>query len=277
MPFSRRTAVLGAIGGPLVLSCSRRLPEAEPTPRAATITRRWAATKTSEGRGATVARLFPTPELRHLDPFVLLDHFDVREPAAFPDHPHRGFEAFTYMLEGSFEHRDDLGNESIVHGGGIQRFSSGRGARHSEMPGSGPTNAGLQLWVNLPRRLKQMDPDYAGHQGDALPLVEEEGQRTRTIVGVGSPAGLRTDVDYRDVTLQADATWSADVPDGWSALAYVLEGEPELCDTAIARGQAILVSAGRLKARARRQPVRFAFLAGRPHHEPIRHRGPFVD
>src|SRR5690606_33213919 len=81
---------------------------------AARVVQKITALPAIDGAGATVQRLFPSPELRHLDPFVLLDDFDVRRPAGFPDHPHRGFEAFTYMIEGAFHHRDSMGNDSII-------------------------------------------------------------------------------------------------------------------------------------------------------------------
>ncbi len=127
------------------------------------------AVGTMEGRGARVQRVFPTQLTGYQDPFVLLDDFAVAEPAGFPDHPHRGFEAFTYMIEGGFHHKDNLGNDSVVETGGTQRFTAGKGARHSEMPGSGGVNRGLQLWINLPRSLKKMEPEYEPIHGDDIP------------------------------------------------------------------------------------------------------------
>ena len=137
----------------------------------AQIRTRFSARWTKEGRGATVRRIFPGPDIRHLDPFVLLDDFGVRRPAGFPMHPHRGFEAFTYMIEGAFFHKDNLGNESEIFAGGTQRFTSGKGAWHSEMPSTDGRNRGLQLWVNLPRRLKPMPPDYEGTAAKLLSLI----------------------------------------------------------------------------------------------------------
>lgn len=230
---------------------------------------------TTDGDGATLARVFPSPELRHLDPFVLLDDFDVRAPAGFPTHPHRGFEAFTYMIDGAFEHRDTMGNVSTITSGGTQRFNSGRGAKHSEMPASQGSNRGLQLWVNLPRKLKRMEPEYSGHQGDALPLLEQPGERTRIISGEQSPVALHTDVDYRDVTLLADR-WTTTIPPERNSLLYAIDGTITVGAHTARRGEALLVEPGRLVVGGE-TGSRFAFLSGRPHGEPIRHRGPFVD
>jgi len=229
-----------------------------------------------DGAGATVQRLFPSPALRHLDPFVLLDDFDVRRPAGFPEHPHRGFEAFTYMIEGAFHHRDSMGNDSVIGVGGTQRFTSGRGARHSEMPASDGPNRGLQLWVNLPRRLKQMAPSYAGVAGERMPRREAAGQLIREVVGETSPVELQTEVEYLDLQLLADASFDHAIAPGHNALIYVLDGEIELLGERLGPREALLPTPGRVVVRAR-APSRVVWLAGRPHGEGIRHRGPFVD
>ncbi len=228
-----------------------------------------------DGDGATLSRIFPSPQLRHLDPFVLLDDFDVRAPAGFPTHPHRGFEAFTYMIDGAFEHRDTMGNVSTITSGGTQRFNSGRGAKHSEMPASQGSNRGLQLWVNLPSALKRMEPEYTGHQGDALPRLDDGAERTRIISGTGSPVALHTEVDYRDVTLLADR-WATTIPEGRNTLLYAMEGTLTVGAYTAERGEALLFEPGHLVVGGA-PGSRFAYLSGRPHGDPIRHRGPFVD
>lgn len=243
---------------------------------AASITTRIAARPTTDGAGATLRRVFPGPTLRHLDPFVLLDDFDVREPAGFPDHPHRGFEAFTYMIAGTFHHRDNLGNDSEIAAGGTQRFTSGRGARHSEMPGPGTSNRGLQLWVNLEAARKQMDPQYEGIAGGDMPVHEADGRRVRTIVGGDSPARLHTDVDYLDVTLLADGSFERQVRGDHSGLVYVLDGSVAIGDERIEAGNAVVLAPGIATIRGEAD-ARFAWLTGRPHGQPIRQRGPFVD
>jgi len=109
----------------------------------------------SEGRGARVRRSIGRPELRNLDPFLMLDEFEGsrKEGAGFPDHPHRGFETVSYLLEGEFTHEDFLGHCGVLKAGDLQWMTAGRGIVHSEMPGWEKTR-GLQLWVNLPRLVK---------------------------------------------------------------------------------------------------------------------------
>jgi redox-sensitive bicupin YhaK (pirin superfamily) len=243
---------------------------------AARVLQRITALPAMDGDGATLHRVFPGPTLRHLDPFVILDDFDVRRPAGFPEHPHRGFEAFTYMLEGAFHHRDSMGNDSVIGPGGTQRFTSGRGARHSEMPATDGPNRGLQLWVNLPQRLKKIEPTYAGIDGSIMPRFDNDGHVLREVVGPRSPVELQTEVEYFDVELLADASYSHVVPAGHNALIYELGGEVELLGERLVRREGLLPSAGAITITAR-APSRVLWLSGRPHGEPIRQRGPFVD
>lgn len=229
-----------------------------------------------EGQGAFVHRLFPTRHLRDLDPFVLLDDFNVREPAGFPDHPHRGFEAFTYMLEGAFHHKDNLGNDSVVGAGGSQRFTSGRGARHSEMPAGAGDNRGLQLWVNLPRRLKQMTPSYAPVNGPDVFEEHVAGVYRREVVGPESQAQLQTAVDYQDLTLERGRRFGRTILEGYNTVIYVISGAVRLFDHTLQAQRAALTSPGDLEFEAL-EFSRVLFLSGKPHGQPIIQNGPFVD
>ncbi|MBC8072115.1 MAG: pirin family protein [Deltaproteobacteria bacterium] len=280
MSIPRRKLLLGALAvAPAIIGCEIKSGSWGARPAKdgrSKITGRIVARATTDGDGATLSRLFPAKQLANLDPFVLLDDFDVREPAGFPQHPHRGFEAFTYMIDGEFHHADDLGNESSISTGGTQRFTSGRGARHSEMPGAGPSNRGLQLWVNLEASRKQMAPEYEGIAGADMPVREQDGLRVRTIVGPDSPVRLHTELDYLDVELLAARGWEREVTVGHNALVYVLDGELELLGEQVARGSAVLLAPGAVTLRGG-AGARFAWLTGRPHGQPIRHRGPFVD
>lgn len=235
------------------------------------------AVGTMEGRGARVQRVFPTQLTGYQDPFVLLDDFAVAEPAGFPDHPHRGFEAFTYMIEGGFHHKDNLGNDSAVETGGTQRFTSGKGARHSEMPGSGGVNRGLQLWVNLPRSLKKMEPEYEPIHGDDIPENGDgKGLVTRTIVGAQSPVKLRTAVKYLHLKFKAGARLADEIPKDSSALLYVADGHVKIGDLDLGPGEGAQPTAGEIGLLAMSDAQAF-LLVGTRHHEPIVHRGPFVD
>ena len=239
------------------------------------------AEETAEGAGARVKRAIPSAELGVLDPFVLLDEFMVGAGAGFPEHPHRGFEIITYVLEGGFGHKDSLGNDSMVGAGGLQKINTGRGLYHSEMPAQAGRSSGLQLWINLARDLKGLEPEYQGVPAAQIPETSGDGWRQRTIVGPDSPVTLHTPVLYLDATVEPGGDWHTDVPDDFRAFVYVLHGAGRFGnDGQVGRGGQLLAlgpgdSFG--AQAAGQEPVRFAFIAGRPHNEPIRMRGPYVD
>jgi hypothetical protein len=230
----------------------------------------------SEGAGAQVKRLFPTRRQRPVDPFVLLDEFTVNPTASFPEHPHGGFEAVTYMLDGAFRHRDNLGNDQMVSAGGVQRFTAGKQMVHAELPGAEKTSHGLQLWVNLPQRLKKIEPDYQPVPSDDIPETEEDGVRVRTVVGEGSPVELHTDVRYVDVTVESEGVFREEIPEGWNGLVYVLDGEVALGDETLSPAKAAIFQGGGEVRGTATEPSRFVVIAGAPHDEPIRLRGSFV-
>lgn len=234
------------------------------------------AVATMEGRGARVRRVFPTRLVDYQDPFVLLDDFSVAEPAGFPEHPHRGFEAFTYMIEGGFHHKDNLGNDSVVSTGGTQRFTSGRGARHSEMPVGTAENRGLQLWINLPRSLKKMEPEYEAIMGNDLPENGHAGVVTRTIIGPQSPVKLRTAVRYLHLRMAAGSRFEDEIPADHNALVYVAEGHLRIGDLELGPGEGAQPTRGEMGLLAMADAHAF-LLVGKSHHEPIVHRGPYVD
>jgi redox-sensitive bicupin YhaK (pirin superfamily) len=235
------------------------------------------AHETQEGSGARVKRLFPQRWYDHHDPFVLLDEFFVDPSAGFPDHPHRGFEAVTYMKEGSFRHCDNIGNDRELGPGGVQRFTAGKGIVHSEMPGSAPMNHGFQLWINLPRRLKGMDPSYQAVESQKLPEGRKNGMRIRTLIGPGSPVWVNTDVVYQDYTLASASSLSVRVPDNYSGLVYAYAGKLEALEFDLRAGEAVTVGEGEELKLSSRKPSAFLLIAGRPHMEVIHHNGPFVD
>ena len=146
------------------------------------------AVEMSEGDGVDVNRLFPVRSDRmNFDPFVLWDNFNIGAGHGFPTHPHRGFEAITYMFTGSIEHKDNLGNHSTVTAGGAQRFTAGRGIEHSEMPASDGMSNGIQLWINLAKNLKSIEPDYQQVDKENIPVKKIDGGQISIIVGDDSP------------------------------------------------------------------------------------------
>jgi redox-sensitive bicupin YhaK (pirin superfamily) len=240
------------------------------------ISRKVVAVETEEGAGARVKRVFPTQRLMHFDPFVLLDEFLLKPPAGFPDHPHKGFEAVTYMLEGGFHHQDNLGNDSIVLTGGVQKFTAGKGIVHSELPGTKGLNRGLQLWVRLSSKLRDIEPDYQQVDPSAIPKKNLDSSYIRVIVDEKSPVKLHTKVVYLDIALRRENEFVYDVDPEFNVMLYVLEGRLVLARSQIGIGEAALLTAGERVKVATDEKTRFVLIGGKPHGEPIILRGSFV-
>ena len=231
-----------------------------------------------EGAGATVRRLMPVAGLRNFDPFVLWDDFTITPGTGFPDHPHRGFEAITYLFQGSIRHRDNLDNDSTVSDGGAQRFTAGRGIVHSEMPATDRPTRGIQLWVNLPKRLKDVEPAYQQVNADSFPTRDISGGRITTIVGDTSPLKLLTPAQYENISLTAGGRYRYTNPEIHRGFVYVVSGAAHIDDMSLNGGQAALFSGVReLSIAAGDQGCHLMLCAGGPHGEPIIQHGPFVD
>ncbi|MCI0184001.1 pirin family protein [Sulfoacidibacillus ferrooxidans] len=183
--------------------------------------------QTMDGDGAQLRRLLPSYHVGYLDPFLLFDHFSVQKPAGFPSHPHRGFETITYMLQGAFLHEDSVGRSKMIVAGGVQRITAGSGIVHSEMPGANGINQGLQLWVNLPREQKGMEPSYQNVASADLPVFEQRGVRRKILVGLGSPVTLQQPMLYEDISLdpnEGGLSVTLTVPSGYQSMMYVFLG-----------------------------------------------------
>ncbi|EFJ46046.1 hypothetical protein VOLCADRAFT_81996 [Volvox carteri f. nagariensis] len=245
--------------------------------------------KMKEGAGVTICRTVGTSGLRNLDPYLMLDELKLPAKAAFagfPDHPHRGFETCSIMLEGQMEHRDSHGNHGVIGPGGVQWMTAGRGIIHSEMPKSTDGMLwGFQLWINLPKKDKMCKPRYQDYQRSDIPVVESSpGASVRVMAGshggaIG-PIKMRNPGLLMDVRLAPGASFTQEVPLGWNGFAYVYDGEGRICGT---RAQPEHVSAwvdgnggvGGI-AGVSGQLVRFLLIAGKPIGEPIVQHGPFV-
>jgi hypothetical protein len=250
---------------------------------------------TSDGAGVRLTRVIGTPELDHLDPFLLLDEFKSDRPddylAGFPDHPHRGFETVTYMLAGSMRHQDHVGNRGELIAGSVQWMTAGRGIIHSEMPQQKDGLMwGFQLWVNLPAQAKMSAPRYQDIPPEKIPAVRlADGVSTRVIAGEaggvrGPVEGIVTRPLYLDVTMGSRARFSHGIPVGHSAFAYVYDGRATFGATAtegvgreVTAGQlAVLGDGAQLSVLTTDVSARFLLLAARPLREPIARHGPFV-
>ena len=252
------------------------------------------AMNTSDGAGVRLRRSLGNSEGNRLDPFLMLDEFSSDNPgdyiAGFPSHPHRGFETVTYILDGHMRHEDHLGNQGDLKSGGVQWMTAGRGIIHSEMPQQEEGRMrGFQLWINLPAKEKMKPAGYRDIPAEEIPVHElPSGGRVKVIAGIlqaggksieGPIAGLTTEPVYLDVQLPAGASFSAPIPRGLNAMAYVFEGNLQLAgDTRMlpTHSGAVLSDGDSAEFIAGSNGARFLVLAGRPLNEPIVQYGPFV-
>jgi hypothetical protein len=244
----------------------------------------------SEGVGAIVHRTIGTQGLDSLDPFLLLDEFTStggKDGGGFPDHPHRGFETVTYMLEGRMEHADNKGHRGIIGPGGIQWMTAGSGLVHSELPANeaGEPIRGMQLWLNLPASDKMTTPRYQEVGAEDIPQVQlEGGGKVRVIAGTfQGVSGAASDITvaplYLDVHLQSGQSTTITLPEDHTGFVYGLEGHIEVPgseDLIAARDLGILSSGASIDLRAGANGARALLIAARAIEEPIARHGPFV-
>ncbi|MHB1942814.1 MAG: pirin family protein [Acidiferrobacteraceae bacterium] len=245
------------------------------------------AQQVSEGAGVIVHRSLGTPALRHLDPFLMLDHFSSDNPdeyiAGFPDHPHRGFITLTYMLNGHMEHQDSMGNRGDLRAGGVQWMKAASGVIHSEMPQQTEgLMRGFQLWINLPAAEKMSPPAYQEFGAGEVPEIRTEGASVRLLAGAfegqqGPIDDPHTDLHYLDVTLARSARFTHSLPEDAHAFLYVFEGDVVVGARAAGRHHLVVFGPGdSLSVFAGTGGARFILVSGRPLNEPIVQYGPFV-
>jgi quercetin 2,3-dioxygenase len=243
---------------------------------------------TSEGAGVRLTRLLGTQEAQMFDPFLMLDHFDSGEAsdylAGFPDHPHRGFQTVTYMLEGRIRHRDSTGREGVVGPGGVQWMRAGKGVVHSEMPEQDHGRMrGFQLWVNLPAALKLSAPDYQEFDADRIPAETRDGGVSvrvvagRTSLGTAGPVSdSAVEAAYFDVAAPAGARFAEPVAAGRNVMVVVYEGAVRIGGRAIDAVSAAFLGDGETVVVEAERDARFLLIAGMPIKEPVAWGGPFV-
>jgi len=269
-----------------------------------------AARPTTEGAGVHLHRAFGFTDPEELDPFLMMDHFRNDDPdkfrAGFPWHPHRGIETITYVLSGSVDHQDSLGNSGSLGAGDVQWMTAGSGIMHQEMPtpDAQGTNHGFQLWANLPSDLKMTAPRYQDVQAREIPeIAEDDGTRVRVIVGTfwgkrGPVDGIAADPQYLDIYVPPGRKKTFPVDTYRRAFAYVFEGdaafadasqpsgillEKEVAGTEVnirdMSGDRTLVRFGtgdEITVQAGQQGVRFLLISGAPIQEPVAWHGPIV-
>lgn len=243
--------------------------------------------KMMEGAGVQICRTVGTHQLRNLDPYLMLD--ELRLPAnkatkGFPDHPHRGFETCSIMLEGLIEHKDSAGNQGVIGPGGVQWMTAGRGIIHSEMPKvTDGLLHGFQLWINLPKKDKMCKPRYQDYQAKDIPTISPaDGVTVRVMAGecagtVG-PIKMRNPGMLMDIRLAPGSSFTQEVPEDWNGFTYVYEGQGEVGGTPARNEQALVLDSGdHVTFRGGdKEGMRLLLIAGRPINEPIVQHGPFV-
>lgn len=245
-----------------------------------------------EGGGFVVTRPFPTRGLAHLDPFPLLDElgpvqYRPGEALGAPDHPHRGMETVTYILEGEGAHADSAGNAGSIGPADVQWMTAGAGVVHREMPSleiqrNGGSNHGFQVWVNLPREHKMTPPRYQEISATAIPEVHsDDGLATGRIIAgsaLGASAPIRTFVPlhYHHWTLKPGGAVQLPIPSDHNVALYVFEGQAEVHARRIARSELAVLEGGDSVGFASAGGAQLLLLAGRPLNEPIAWGGPFV-
>ena len=265
---------------------------------------------TMEGAGVHLRRALGFGDPGEHDPFLLLDDFRNDRPAdyeaGFPWHPHRGIETITYVLAGTVDHADSLGNQGSLGAGDVQWMTAGRGILHQEMPHGDPAGRmhGFQLWANLPSSLKMTAPRYQDVPGTEIPeIVDDDGTVVRIICGEfwgrrGPVDGIAADPRYLDVSVPAGKRKTLKVETERSAFAYVFAGSGTFADASDPHGvltekeiagQEILIRertgnrslvlfdrGDEVTVQAGEEGIRFLLVSGKPIREPVAWYGPIV-
>ncbi|MBO6797729.1 pirin family protein [Maricaulis sp.] len=243
---------------------------------------------TSDGAGVKLTRLLGHQGLMQLDPFLMLDYFSSDNAddyiAGFPEHPHRGFETVTIMIEGKMRHGDNKGHSGVIENGGIQWMTAGRGIVHSEIPEQTDGRMwGFQLWVNLPSHLKMTDPGYQEFPREEIPVDERDGASVRVLAGElasglrGPARSAAIDPLLLDITLQPGARFVEAVPAELNGFIAVYRGRVTAVDTEVSTpALAVLGKGDQLDLVAGPDGASLLIVAGKPIGEPVARYGPFV-
>jgi hypothetical protein len=269
----------------------------------------WKSKPTIEGAGVHLKRVFGFSQVPMFDPFLLLDDFRSDNPEhyikGFPWHPHRGIETITYVLQGDVEHGDSMGNKGIISSGDIQWMTAGSGIIHQEMPQGDPDGLmlGFQLWANLPKSRKMMEPRYRDVKSKQIPeVVLENGTKIKIICGkVGGQEGPVRDIvidpEYLDVTVPAQSEFIHPTKRGHTVFAYIIDGKGYFCqeknpfsyeieginyfdmdrEPYVGNETIVLFDEGdQVMVSTEGEAVRFLLISGRPIGEPVAWYGPIV-
>jgi len=259
------------------------------------VARVFTAPEAHDGDGVELRRAFPGNALMDLDPFLLLDQMGPMDVApgkarGFPPHPHRGFETVTYLLSGEMQHRDSWGNHGVLRPGDVQWMTAGSGLVHSELPGEslvrdGGRLHGFQLWINLPRRDKMIQPRYQDTESARIPVARNAQGTVAAKVIAGDALGTKGVIDtripilYLHLTIEPGAEHTQEAPRSENALAFVIEGEGWFANTRAGQYRVVVFDRGGDLVRISNpgtKPLSLLLIAGEPIGEPVARYGPFV-
>jgi quercetin 2,3-dioxygenase len=245
-----------------------------------------------EGGGFLVHRPFPVQGLSHVDPFLLIDEmgpaqYAPGEAIGAPDHPHRGFETVTYMIDGAMRHEDSHGHRGEIRCGDVQWMTAGAGVIHSEMPAAdimerGGSMHGFQIWVNLPQAKKMAQPRYQEYAAAQLPEYRQDGRWVRVIAGEAdgrrSPIETTVPTTMLHVRLDPGVAAGFGIATGSNAVVHVIAGSGSVLGKELAEHQAAIVEDApeTIGVQAGPQGLELLLLAGVPLGEPVARYGPFV-
>jgi redox-sensitive bicupin YhaK (pirin superfamily) len=240
----------------------------------------------SDGAGVKLNRLIATPEVDHIDPFFLLDEFRSNQSqdyvAGFPMHPHRGIETITYMIEGSFKHTDSRGGGGLLTAGEVQWMTAGKGIQHEEMPAMKNGRLwGYQLWLNLPKKLKMVEPKYQHLSKDKIPVFKENGMKVIIISGnfnsLQGAAQSYVPSEYYDVYLEKEKSILFQLKEGHQSLIYIHSGSVRIENQEIDAGLLVeFMGNNEINIESMSENTGFLFLSAIPNNEPYARGGPFV-
>lgn len=253
------------------------------------------AERVTDGDGVKIFRNVAHGAMQRFDPFLMLDELASDDAAdyigGFPEHPHRGFETVTYMLEGTMLHRDHMGNEGLLVSGGVQWMTAGRGVIHSEMPQqeSGRFH-GFQLWINLPAKEKMTDPNYREYGPEQIPNIPfGHASSIKVIAGefktngtkvAGPITAVSTQPVFYDISLAEGDTLSLEIEDNKKVILYLFDGEVLVQDEKdgkpLKSKQLGILGKGNTIQLSTTQQARLLLLAAIPLNEPVVNWGPFV-
>lgn len=243
-----------------------------------------------EGAGVLLYRSIQPSRENPFDPFLLFDHFAFNDPTeginpGFPNHPHRGIETVTYILEGTVRHRDSLGNKGVIGPGEVQWMSAGSGILHEEMPFADDSGKihGFQLWVNLPAAEKMSKPAYQDISSDKLPKSNFDGYTVKVIAGeyagiIGPVSDIAITPTYIDVVVEKGKVFVFDLPKTHTAAIYHLSGVSEISGKTFTTPTLLKLEDGEsIEVKAMGESdSRFILISGKKINEPIVPYGPFV-